>query len=106
MPGGVWRTKFHPDPSRKGDILLACMHGGFTVVHLDGGIVGDSDGSAPEWSAGQEGVEIVRVFEGHESLAYGADWSHAPGIEGQGGQGESLVATCSFYDHTLHTWKA
>jgi diphthamide biosynthesis protein 7 len=74
----VWRTKFHPNIERKSDILLACMHGGFAVVSLDAGV-------------------IVRVFEGHDSLAYGADWSYAS---------NGLVATCSFYDHTLHTWAA
>jgi diphthamide biosynthesis protein 7 len=76
------------------------MHGGFAVVRLDASIVGQNDEAAPEWQGGEDGVEIVRVFEGHESLAYGADWSYAPGAE------ESLVATCSFYDHNLQTWKA
>ena len=98
MPGGVWRTKFNPDPARKGEVLLVCMHGGFAVVQLDESIVGTKDAGPDEWKAGEEGVEIVRVFEGHDSLAYGADWSYD--------RDDTLVATCSFYDHTLHTWRA
>ncbi|KAK4685685.1 diphthine methyl ester acylhydrolase, partial [Tremellales sp. Uapishka_1] len=80
--GGVWRTKFHPARQRKGDVLLACMHDGFKIVHLDEG--------------NKEGGEIVQEFRGHESLAYGVDWSSAPG---------GLIASCSFYDHLMHLWK-
>jgi diphthamide biosynthesis protein 7 len=131
----VWRTRFHPSAERKGDVLLACMHGGFAVVRLDASIVGavasagaGGEGS-PDWGGKgtdeSAGAEIVTVFEGHESLAYGADWSRASPRRGRGRGGErvdedgdgsgggvehegktSLVATCSFYDHTLHTWRA
>lgn len=84
--GGAWRVKWHPSPSRKEDLLVASMHDGFKVAKAHHG----------------EGVtwEIVKRFDDHKSLAYGADWSFAPpGIDG-----ETLIASCSFYDHTLHLW--
>jgi diphthamide biosynthesis protein 7 len=121
--GGIWRTRFHPSPSRPGDILLACMHGGFTVVRLGPALVGtpspsDTVDSASrgesshladlDWTSLKEGThgepgpyeDIVR-FEEHGSLAYGADWSRLPSKGGQ-----SLAASCSFYDHAMHLWRA
>jgi diphthamide biosynthesis protein 7 len=83
MPGGIWRTRWHPSPERKGDILNACMHGGFAVVRV------------PE--DGAEG-EIIRTFPG--TLGYGADWCRRSSTE------DSIVATCSFYDHVMHVWRA
>ncbi|KAI9632499.1 WD40-repeat-containing domain protein, partial [Dioszegia hungarica] len=102
--GGIWRTKFHPAGDRKGDILLAGMHGGFSMVHLDKSIVGVSGAgeTVSEWEAtGDEaGSEIIGRFEGHTSLAYGADWCRLPPTaEG------SLIISCSFYDHTMHMWR-
>ncbi|KAG5221894.1 WD-40 repeat-containing protein [Salix suchowensis] len=34
--GGVWRVKWHPSPLRADDLLVACMHDGFKVLHFDG----------------------------------------------------------------------
>lgn len=94
--GGAWRVKWHPYPSRKNDLLVACMHDGFKVVRFGG--LGDSsavnDASAGTW-------EIVKRFDEHESLAYGVDWSFAE----PNGDGDTLVASCSFYDHTLRLWR-
>lgn len=84
LPGGIWRTRWHPSPERRGDILNACMHGGFAVVRL-------ADGAG-------EG-EITHTFPG--TLGYGADWSRLPSVNG-----ESTVATCSFYDHVMNVWRA
>lgn len=41
-------------------------------------------------------------YEEHNSLAYGADWCrYKPrGLKEQ----DSLIATCSFYDHALRLW--
>src|ERR1700733_8672036 len=33
--GGAWRVKWHPDILRKTDLLVACMHDGFKVVHFE-----------------------------------------------------------------------
>lgn len=61
------------------------MHDGFKVVKAHGEDV--------EW-------EIVKRFDEHKSLAYGVDWSFAP----LDADGQTLIASCSFYDHTLHLW--
>lgn len=65
------------------------MHDGFKVIRFDPGL--------PE--AGNGSFEILRRFEDHESLAYGADWSFVPEED------TSVVASCSFYDHKLHLWR-
>lgn len=84
LPGGIWRTRWHPSPSRHSDILNACMHGGFAVARL---------------SANASEGEITHTFPG--TLGYGADWCRLPGSE----EG-SVVATCSFYDHVMNVWRA
>jgi diphthine methyl ester acylhydrolase len=88
--GGAWRVKWHPSPSRKSDLLVACMHDGFKILRF-----------------GLEGInlknscEIIKRYDAHESLAYGVDWSFAIG----GSQDiDTLIASCSFYDHALHVW--
>ncbi|KAK0562145.1 hypothetical protein OC861_005466 [Tilletia horrida] len=91
--GGIWRTKWHPhDPER---LLLGCMHVGFQIV------------SVPQGEGSE--MEVVKTFEGHESLAYGCDWERGrmPGVkaaEAEDGEG-TFVASCSFYDAKLHVWR-
>ncbi|KAJ7783793.1 WD40-repeat-containing domain protein [Mycena maculata] len=85
--GGAWRVKWHPSASRRNDLLVACMQDGFKVVRF----APDVDGS------GLIGGEVVKRFDSHTSLAYGVDWSFAE-------NGETLIASCSFYDHSLHLW--
>jgi diphthine methyl ester acylhydrolase len=91
--GGAWRVKWHPDAARKHHLLVACMHDGFKVVDFETLASNDTDASS-SW-------RISARFDQHQSLAYGVDWSHAPASE----KG-SLVASCSFYDHSLHLWRA
>lgn len=93
LPGGIWRTRWHPSPARRGDILNACMHGGFAVARLSGG-----DGGAMTDGGALEG-EVTHTFPG--TLGYGADWCRLPPAEDG-----SLVATCSFYDHVMNVWRA
>lgn len=80
--GGVWRLKWHP--TRGNHLAAASMHNGFHVLKVD--------------ESGE--VQVTKHFTEHQSLAYGVDWQHAA-KESQG-----LLASCSFYDHTLHLWKA
>ncbi|KAJ7900354.1 WD40-repeat-containing domain protein [Mycena olivaceomarginata] len=87
--GGAWRVKWHPSASRKQDLLVACMHDGFKVVRF----------AEPE-GAGLDGGEVLKRFDSHTSLAYGADWS----FDDSGSEGETSIASCSFYDHTLRLW--
>jgi diphthamide biosynthesis protein 7 len=92
--GGVWRTKFHPDPSRRA-ILLATMHDGFKVVELSERL------ARSEWEELREqDAQITTRFDGHDSLAYGVDWCRLPPKDGK-----SLVVSCSFYDHAMHLWR-
>ncbi len=100
--GGIWRTKWHPSVERPGDVLLACMHGGFKIVRVHEAVLGGE--SEEEISDNQkvgDGWQITHEFQDHGSIAYGADWSKLVD-----GKGESAVATCSFYDHLLHLWRA
>lgn len=95
--GGIWRTKWHPSPHRKGDVLLACMHGGFNVVRLD---------DADKWLDGGDSAHTwskIAHFDKHESIAYGVDWQRGI-IDGTEEQ-DRLVASCSFYDHLMHMWR-
>ncbi|WRT65597.1 uncharacterized protein IL334_002542 [Kwoniella shivajii] len=98
LGGGIWRTRFHPSSSRKGDILNACMHDNFKVVRLSSSLIGD-DPSLDVAGEG-EGGKVVKVFEDHDSLAYGVDWSRK-----KDKNGETLIASCSFYDHSMHLWR-
>jgi len=84
--GGAWRVKWHPSPERKDDLLVACMHDNFKILHFDL--------SSPSY-------EIAKRFDRHSSLAYGVDWSFSRKRTEEG----TLVASCSFYDHLLHTWR-
>lgn len=72
-------------------LLVAAMHGGFKIVDFKG----LADGST------ETGGTLHTRFDEHESLAYGVDWSG-----GQNAEGRDLVASCSFYDHTVHVWAA
>ncbi|GLB36158.1 putative WD40 repeat-like protein [Lyophyllum shimeji] len=84
--GGAWRVKWHPSESRKEDLLVACMHDGVKVVHF---------GLGGEVIPG----EVAKRFEAHESMAYGADWSYGGSLER-----ETVIGSCSFYDHVFHLW--
>ena len=85
--GGAWRVKWHPSLARKYDLLVACMHDGFKICSPTSSV-----DEKPEW-------QVMKHFDAHESLAYGVDWSFDMEQDGQ-----TLVASCSFYDHKLHLW--
>jgi len=71
------------------------MHDGFKVLKLDESVVQDKQESNLDklW-------EVKTRFDGHTSLAYGADWSY-----GESDDSKSLIASCSFYDHSMHLWR-
>ncbi|KAI0689612.1 WD-40 repeat-containing protein [Cytidiella melzeri] len=94
--GGAWRVKWHPSPERKEDLLVACMHDGCKVLQF-----GDTTGAKP--SAFNN--VVTRRFDEHNSMAYGADWSYAHSKAGKTSR-DSLIASCSFYDHALYLWQA
>ncbi|XP_058796537.1 diphthine methyltransferase isoform X2 [Phymastichus coffea] len=75
LNGGIWRLKWDPYEARY--LLAACMYNGFFIV----------DSQIPN---------IVAEYKEHKSIAYGCDWSF-----GKEQRENSLVATCSFYDHLL-----
>ncbi|SJL05602.1 related to WD repeat-containing protein 85 homolog [Armillaria ostoyae] len=91
--GGAWRVKWHPSSTRKNDLLVACMHDGFKIVSFDHLLSDDS------LRTNTGNGRIIKRFDEHESLAYGVDWSYAT-PEGD----QTMIASCSFYDHLLHTW--
>lgn len=109
--GGAWRIKWHPDVKRKDDVLVACMHDGFKVVTVVREGAGE-EGEEEERKGKVVGGDVRVRFEGHESLAYGCDWSREvtplkAAEDGEKGlSGTTLVGSCSFYDHALHLWKA
>ena len=100
LDGGVWKIKAHP--LNRNILVCACMQNGFVIVDT-------------------KTLRILCNYKRHGSLAYGCDWqsndsinqltelmddcmnespiSHAVGLE------KNLIASCSFYDKTVHVWK-
>ena len=85
--GGIWRLKWHP--YRSDVILAACMHDGFKIYE----------------SQDMSSWQLVTAYSGHESLAYGADWCVSSLNATPKKLEDSVIATCSFYDHRLDVWK-
>ena len=91
---GAWRVKWHFDASRSTDLLVACMHDGFKIVRFGSSVLrSESNSEVKDW-------KILKAFNVHESLAYGVDWARLRKI----GTEDSIVASCSFYDHLLYVW--
>jgi len=84
--GGAWRVKWHPCERRKEDLLVACMHDGVKIVHFS-------------LDAGATHGQVVKRFDSHQSMAYGVDWSYSPSS-----RQETIIGSCSFYDHIFHLW--
>ena len=97
--GGAWRVKWHPSVERKNDLLVACMHDGFKVIRFSSTALGLGDGA--EKDVPSEEWKIAKCFNEHSSLAYGVDWSCADADDSE----TTTIASCSFYDHVLYTWR-
>ena len=93
--GGAWRVKWHPSPERRHDLLVACMHDGCKIIRFD---CEERSSDAPLQINSHA---LVKRFDDHASMTYGADWSFAPTSAGE----ETLIASCSFYDHLLQIWR-
>ncbi|XP_035694319.1 diphthine methyltransferase-like isoform X2 [Branchiostoma floridae] len=92
--GGVWRLKWHH--ANKDLLLAACMHNGFHILDVSK----LTDGSP----------SVVASYMEHQSLAYGVDWcrqtiSSAEMSTTGATPGKPLLASCSFYDHSLQLWE-
>ncbi|XP_076458696.1 diphthine methyltransferase-like [Babylonia areolata] len=108
LGGGVWRVKWDPFVARY--ILTASMHNGFHIV--------DS------CKAEGESLPVAASYTKHTSLAYGVDWcrlktTHTVARDtalprtddsdetclSDRSAAQALVASCSFYDHSLQLWQ-
>lgn len=112
LGGGIWRVKWEPEFGHH--ILTATMYNGFHIVDAS--------------NLTEEPLPIVCHYDKHTSLAYGADWCYTdpPSVcqqtsgevnkdllpsgntdcERRGSKDSNKsVATCSFYDHSLHLWQ-
>lgn len=136
--GGVWRCRWHPSRRR---LACAAMGGGAAVVEWTGSKgkataaataaaaaaaagararAGDHEDEEEEDEEEEEEqdvfrggeLKVLRIYEGHGSIAYGADWGWRCGGGGGCGEGasedeegvEDVVVSCSFYDKGLHVW--
>ncbi|TRY68594.1 hypothetical protein TCAL_06933 [Tigriopus californicus] len=78
LGGGVWRIK---QKATLADIYVtACMSNGFALVQQI-----------------ESQLKVLDRYEEHTSLAYGVDFQVGP-------TSADLLATCSFYDHSLKLW--
>ena len=85
-------------------MAAACMHSGFKIVN---------------WNGEEEKLVIAASYARHRSLAYGIDWCYEDllstgrevcckrqenGSVNEKYTNEFVLASCSFYDHSLHLW--
>ena len=92
LGGGVWRVKWNTALTDL--VAAACMHNNFCVVdtHL----------------ATSDPMGVACQYKEHSSLAYGVDWCrrHEKVTEGEQDMRRFTLASCSFYDNSLHVWTA
>lgn len=108
--GGVWRLKWHPNPSKGNLLLAACMHAGVRVLSMGVGpsdplVSGELEPSPAELEKGSidEGGRVVATYTRHESMAYGVDWCR---LSSSLQCPQAVIASCSFYDSLLCLWSS
>ena len=113
LGGGSWRARWHPRARR---LAVAAMDGGAVVLDwdgeerftkpLDGGEDKKRDGTRREDGSSEiaaGGLRVSCAYDGHASIAYGADWGWRGAGEGSAAAPD-VVVSCSFYDKGLHVW--
>lgn len=90
LGGGLWRIKWNE--SKTNLAAAACMHNHFCVV--------DTHLMSPE------PMQVLEEYKEHKSLAYGIDWCrHFECVDEQESKCHRFtLASCSFYDNSLHLW--
>ena len=96
LGGGVW--KIRPFGTNKDRLLCACMQNGFVIVDL-------------------KTSTVQCHYQQHGSLAYGCDWQGVDSVhrlsdmmdgcmneETAETPSANVIASCSFYDKTVHIW--
>lgn len=92
--GGVWRIRWHP--TLPATAVAACMYAGAAVYSLS---PPPPDDAATPWLPAAAAVTHMQCS--HSSIVYGAAW-----LPGLGASPTVPIASCSFYDHALHLWRA
>jgi diphthamide biosynthesis protein 7 len=128
LGGGSWRARWHPRLRR---LAVAAMDGGAVVLDWDGeerfchgASLTRNDGGGETLGPGDEdggdgrdgtlsedrsstiassGLRVSCAYDGHASIAYGADWGWRGAGEGSY-SAPDVVVSCSFYDKGLHVW--
>ena len=91
LGGGVWRIKWNM--ALPNLVAAACMHNHFSIVDTH--------------PATSDPMDVQSLYKEHKSLAYGIDWcrKHERTFENEREVFKFVLASCSFYDNSLHIWK-
>ena len=92
LGGGIWRLKWHPClPNVLGS---ATMYAGFHILNIE------TQRIIQQYKGGRD--EDRKEKEKEVLLGYGIDWF--PCSESETRKSTTLLASCSFYDHSLQLW--
>lgn len=114
--GGVWRLRWHPDPRRPDLLAAACMYNGAHLLQVDGlaGWSADPASGSSDSMPDVGGMHRVVHHTGHASITYGIEWMGPSALPSawrpasstlSAGDDAYALASCSFYDKTVHLWE-